>query len=354
MKLTELRTPALPVLERPPVYWREAILCTPAMPLVVLAGLAAGNIAYGAVAAGAAFSVGFGAARDLRGNRWAAMMFATVGGAAFAFIGSLAGQWPPVLLAVAAAAAAGCAAFALIDENIWWITLQMVIALLVAGYYPGSPAEALLRAAVVLAGGGAQLLIVMALARLAPQAARPLPAPAPKGALDRRLLIAHALRAAVCVALSLWLAQQFGLANSYWAPMTAMLVLKPGLSETHTRGVARLGGTVAGCVLASVFAIATGYSQPLLLIGMALTAYAGFALQKAHYAILSSAITATVVLLLELAHGGGVLLNAEHRLAATVLGGAIALIVARIAPHKPLAAHPGADAVGRPAVNSRG
>jgi len=199
---------------------------------------------------------------------------------------------------------------------------------------------------VVFAGGAAQVLIVSVLARVAPKAARPLPAPAAKGELDRRLLIAHALRAAICVVLALGFARLLGLANSYWAPMTAMLVLKPGLSETHTRGIARLGGTIAGCALASVFAIAVGYSQPALLIGMALTAYAAYALQKAHYAILSSAITATVVLLLELAHGGKVLLNAEHRLMATVLGGTIALTIARIAPHKPLAPFPGTDAVG--------
>jgi hypothetical protein len=349
MKPTKPLDSLLSMFERTQAYWREAILCTPAVPLVVVAGLAAGNIAYGAVAAGAAFSVGFGAARDLRGGRWAAMILATIGTAAFAFIGSLTGQSLPIEIVVAAFAAAGCAAFALIDEHVWWITLQMVIALLVAGYYPGSPGEALLRAAVVLAGGGAQVLIVTGLARLAPSAARPLPAPAPRGAIDRGLLIAHALRAAVCVALALGLARLMGLANSYWAPMTAMLVLKPGLSETGTRGLARLGGTAAGCALASLFAIAVGYSQPLLLIGMALTAYAAFALQKAHYAVLSSAITATVVLLLELAHGGQVLLNAEHRLIATVLGGAIALVVARIAPNKPALVHPGADTVGKTA-----
>ena len=346
MKLTRLRAPALPALERPPVYWREAMLCTPAMPVVLLIGLASGNIGYGAVAAGAAFSVGFGAARDLRGGRWAAMMFATAGTAVFAVIGSLAGRSLPVEMAVAAAAAAGCAAFALIDEDIWWITLQMVIALLVAGYYPGTPSEALLRGAVVFGGGAAQVLIVAILAWLAPKAAQPLPAAAAKGLLDRKLLIVHAIRAAVCVVLALGCARLLGLANSYWAPMTAMLVLKPGLSETHIRGIARLGGTVAGCLLASVFALAIGYYQPLLLAGVTLTAYAAFSLQKAHYAILSSAITATVVLLLSLAHGGGVLLNAEHRLIATLLGGAVALVVARIAPHRPALARASDDTVG--------
>jgi len=353
MKPIKLRAAALPVLERPPVYWREAMLCTPAMPLLLLAGIATGNVAYGAVAAGAAFSVGFGAAREFRGWRWAAMILATLGTAAFAVIGSLAGRSMAAEMMVAGAAAAGCAAFALIDEDVWWITLQMVIALLVAGYYPGDLNEALRRGMVVFAGGATQVVIVALLALLAPKAAQPLPrAAAPKLDTSRKLLVSHAIRAAVCVVLALGCARLLGLANSYWAPMTAMLVLKPGLSETHVRGFARLGGTFAGCVAASAFALAIGYYQPLLLAGVALTAYAAFSLQKAHYAVLSSAITATVVLLLSLAHGGGVLLNAEHRLIATLVGGAIALVIARVAPHKPLLQHPGADAVGRSAAGA--
>ena len=128
--------------------------------------------------------------------------------------------------------------------------------------------------------------------------------------------------------------------------MTAMLVLKPGLSETHTRGFARLGGTLAGCIAATVFEFCVAGSQAWLLAGIALSASASFALQKAHYAILSSVITATVVLLLVFARTGGVIANAEHRLIATLLGGCVALVGARIVPHRPYAEHPGADRVG--------
>ena len=37
-----------------PFYWREAGLCLPAIPLILAASIAAGQMAYGAVAAGAA------------------------------------------------------------------------------------------------------------------------------------------------------------------------------------------------------------------------------------------------------------------------------------------------------------
>ena len=111
------------------------------MPLILLVGVFTQQLSYAAVATGAAFSVGFGAARDLRGWRWAAMIAAALGTALAAFIGCLAGQWPPALYVVAALAAdTVCASSsALVDEDPWWIALQMVVALLIAGAYAGPP-----------------------------------------------------------------------------------------------------------------------------------------------------------------------------------------------------------------------
>jgi hypothetical protein len=329
-----------------PFYLREAALCAPAMPLLLLAGVATGRLPYAAVAAGAAFSVGFGAARDLRGRRWGAMIAATVGITLAAFIGCLAGQWLPILIALATLAAMAVAVMALIDEDLWWIVLQMVIALLVAGFFPGPPHAALMRAAAVFAGGAAQICVVVVLARLAPAAAQRLPAKPPPDAPRRSLHAAHALRAAVCVGASLWIAHQLALANGYWAPMTAMLVLKPGLTDTNTRGLARLTGTIIGGAAATLYALAVGYGWAWLIVGVGVAATAAFALQKAHYAILTSAITATIVLVLSLAEAGHALENAEHRLIATLIGGAMALIVARVLPHHGRAAQPAPDQVG--------
>jgi uncharacterized membrane protein YccC len=247
-----------------------------------------------------------------------------------------------VLTGLAAISAAACAAMALVDEDVWWVALQLVIALLVAGYYPGPLAAALSRSESVLVGGGVQMVVVIVLARLAPAAAGRLPRGPPKSEPDRRLMVSHTLRAAICVALSLTAANALHLANSYRAPRTAMIVLKPGLHETQARGLARLAGTLAGCAAASLFAIAIGYSAPWLVLGLTLTAGSAFALQKAHYGVLTAAITATVVLLLSIGRGQ-VLANAEHRIIATLLGGIIALAVAAIAPHAPRSASAAAE-----------
>ena len=331
-----------------PIYWREAALCMPAIPLILIGTALTHDIAYGAVAGAAAFTVGFGAARDLRGWRWAAMIAATIGSALMAFIGVVSGQFEPALLAIAALAAASCAILALIDDDVWWISLQLVIALVVGGYYFGDVHAATLRAAAVLAGGTAQIVVVVILAKLFPNAAGRLPRGPRKEPAPRKLIISHGIRAAACVALSLAVARHFGLANAYWAPMTAMLVLRPGLSETRTRGMARLSGTLIGCVLATLFAMAVGYSQLWLIAGVTLTAWAAYTLQRAHYSLLTSFVTATVVLLLSLARGGA-LANAEHRIIATVLGGVIALLISAIAPHRPLAKKAKTGEVAAPA-----
>ena len=226
----------------------------------------------------------------------------------------------------------------------------MVIALVVGGYYFGDVHAATLRAGAVLAGGTAQIVVVVILARLFPNAAGRLPRGPKKEPAPRKLMVSHGLRAAACVALSLAVARHFGLANAYWAPMTAMLILKPGLSETRTRGMARLSGTLIGCVLATLFAMAVGYSQPWLIAGVTLTAWAAYTLQRAHYSLLTSFVTATVVLLLSLAARGGVVANAEHRVIATVLGGVIALLISAIAPHRPLAKKAKTSEVAAPAA----
>jgi len=328
-----------------PFHWREAALCLPAMPLLIIAGQASGYPVQGVTAAGAAFAVAFGAARELRGRRWAAMLSATVGMALAAMLGTLLGQDSTAFIVAAAVAAAGCAALALYDEDIWWVALQVVIIFLVAGYYQGGVAAATERSATVLVGGVVEIASVVALARAFPRAAAPLFAAAERPERHRALLVAHMVRAALCVAASLVIIALLGVANGYWAPMTALIVLKPKLRETRVRGLARVGGTLGGCLLATLFAIGCRDQPWLLLAGMTLSAGAAFALQKAHYAGLTASITATIVLLVSLGHTSAIG-NAEHRIVATLVGGGLAMLVPLLVPHKIPRRRVRADRVG--------
>jgi hypothetical protein len=327
-----------------PFYWREALLCLPAIPCLLVAGLGAGHEVAGVVAAGGALSVAFGASRGLHGRRWGAMLAACVGVACAAFCGTLLGASLPALLACAAIGAAACAALGLVDDDLWWVALQVVIALMVSGFFaltpgtipnvpPGSLAAAIVRASATLAGGVAQIACVVTLAQIFPAAREPLPVGPPLPPADAAALWAQAARAAIAVTLAAVLAYGAGLSNSYWAPMTALLVVKPGLHDTRSRGISRMIGTIVGAVLATLYVMAARGHEAALILGLALAAGGAFALQKADYGAMTAAVTATVVMLTSLV-AGHVLQNAEHRLINTLLGGAVALVVAWLLPHR--------------------
>ena len=330
-----------------PFYVREALLCLPAMPLLLLTGIVTGHEAAGVVAAGGAFSVAFGASRDLRGRRWGAMLAACAGVTLAAFCGTLVGASPWLFLASCALGAGFCAALGLVDDNLWWVALQVVLALMVAGYFAPAPgaltgngapvtpamAAATYRAAATLVGGVAQIGCVMLLATLFPSARGPLPVGPPKPPADTGALWAQAARAAIAVTLAALIAHAAGLSNSYWAPMTALLVVKPGLHDTRSRGVSRMVGTLVGGIVATLYVLAWHDQKVALICALALAAGSAFALQKADYGAMTAAITATVVMLTSLV-AGHVLANAEHRLLNTLLGGLVALLAAWVLPHR--------------------
>ena len=62
----------------------------------------------------------------------------------------------------------------------------------------------------------------------------------------------HALRMAVCLAIGDTIGRGIALQRTYWIPMTIAIVLKPDFTSTFARGVLRMGGTMAGLVLATL------------------------------------------------------------------------------------------------------
>ncbi|HTV79517.1 MAG TPA: FUSC family protein [Steroidobacteraceae bacterium] len=309
-----------------PFHWQQLVVCLPTIPLILVGGSLLRARLAASIAAGAAISVGFGASRALYGRRWGAMAAATVCMAVAAFAGSCAGGRLWILLLFSGATAAACAVLALIDDDLWWVVLQSVIALLVAGAYPGNLTEAAARAGVIFLGGAAQVGVVLVLTTLL-QVDPLLPPAAPKPPQAHARPWLAGLRAAVCIVISLYAARALHWSNSYWAPMTAMLVLKPGLRETQVRGVARFSGTILGCVLATLFVDLTHGAPGPLVAALSITAALAFALQKASYVFVTAGITATIVLLISLSTGM-VLATAEHRIFATLLGGVVAIAVA--------------------------
>ncbi|WP_040975558.1 FUSC family protein [Necropsobacter massiliensis] len=309
------------------IYWRETVLCAPAI-IIVLAFSLDLDPTSAVVVVGAAFSVGFGASRTFAGYRWGAVIAATLGMALAAFVGSLASEHSIWLLPITALLTAVCALLTGYDNNLWWISLQIVVAFLVASYYPQSLDPALLRAELILLGGGIQLIGMMLLSALIPKSAQPLPVAAATS-LSNGLLFRFMFCVVIAVISALLMAKAAGIANDYWAPMTALLILRPAGNVTLNRAINRLVGTLFGCGLATVIIYLFHDALFILLICLTLTAAAAFSMQKAHYALLSSMISATIVFLIALGFGDPIQ-TTEHRLIATLLGGATALVMGRI------------------------
>jgi uncharacterized membrane protein YccC len=134
----------------------------------------------------------------------------------------------------------------------------------------------------------------------------------------------HAIRLTVALTIAVLAQHLLPLAHAQWIGLTVVLVLRPDFSSTFTRGIGRVGGTVAGAILASLIA-AFHPSEPAYVVLALLFAGLAFALFNVSYALFSVAITGYVVYLL--AFGGA----PEHtaafdRVIATALGGALALL----------------------------
>lgn len=305
-----------------PFDWHHTLVCIPGIAACLIYGLLAHDTLTAAMAAGSAFSVGFGL-RRARQTR--SMLGAVALTTLAALVGSLIGGHFAVFLAVSALAAAGCAALALVDDDIWWVALQATIALLLASHYAGSWDAGMHRAGIVAAAGLLQMASVLALDRLVPKS-HPKPAPNTPIPATKRALATYGSVAGVSVLVASLAAYGLHLDKAYWAPMTALIVLKPKFQLTRQRGLERLAGNLAGCAAATAIAVLlpplTGFDSLLCLVA----AGAAYGLLKARYAAFSFAVSFMAVMLLFTAHASAVQ-GAEQRLYATALGGAISIAV---------------------------
>ena len=303
-----------------PLDWHHMVVCVPGMAACLLYGLISHDTVSGAIGAGAAFSVGFGLRRV---RPFYSMLGAAALMTAATLIGSLTGGFFLAFVLIAGLAAAGCACLALIDEDWWWVALQATIALLVASHYAGSPKIAFVRASIVLGAGLARMVLVWGLNRLIPQGHPKPVATVPIPATVRAMTI-YGLVSAVSVVAALLIAYGLRLDKAYWAPMTALIVLKPKFHLTRQRGWERLLGNLAGCAAA----IAVTFVLPPVQWFDSVLAVAGsgaaYALLKARYATFSLAVGFTAMMLLYTAHVSA-LYGSEQRLYATAIGGLVSI-----------------------------
>ncbi|MGZ3517397.1 MAG: FUSC family protein [Vulcanimicrobiaceae bacterium] len=141
----------------------------------------------------------------------------------------------------------------------------------------------------------------------------------------------HALRLSVTLAVASIVDRLLPFQRGYWAPLTALIVLRPDFSTTFSRGAGRVIGTLAGAALATLVAATIKPGPEILVVLIVLFAFLCYVLINVNFALYSVTITSYVVFLLALI-GLPEKTAVYDRVIATTIGGALALIAYALFP----------------------
>lgn len=307
-------------------------------------GIAIGHPAAGMIAAGGAVNTGFGQKHRIDDSHLLPMLFVTIGMAFSGFFGVLIGHENLLLVFMSALWGFGYGMLTARPEGYGWVGQQCVITFLVASAFPAAFAQAADRGLLLFIGGALQLILSSLLLNVFGQlrdhlfdlacylreeqdALRNALLETAESVRQRRFLnsaMPYALRLAVTIAVGTEIYRRLHYPSGYWIPMTAMLVLKPGLTDTVSRAIARVLGTMCGAVALSFF-LAHVHPTPIeLAVGTMFFIWLAYGVLNVNYALFTTAITGYIVFLLALNEIPGPTL-AQRRTFCTVLGGAIAL-----------------------------
>lgn len=220
-------------------------------------------------------TAGFGAKQDIKGTPLLPILFVSFGMAFSTFLGIAVGHRVWTLPVITTIFGFGYGMLSKRGAGYSWVGQQCVVTLLVASAFPSTTWDAGVRALLIFAGGIVQLLLstmlmhsfrqlgghIWALAHYIRQEERALRRTYLAAVLSlkhrqmRGSAIPYACRLAVVLAVSTEIYRQLHFASGYWIPMTALLVLRPGIADTASRAIARTVGTLAGAVLSSIFLV---------------------------------------------------------------------------------------------------
>ena len=309
-------------------------------------GIAVGHPAAGMIAAGGAVNTGFGRKQSIDDSYLVPMIFVTFGMAFSGFVGVVLGHENLLLVFVSALWAFGYGMLTTRPGGYSWVGQQCVITFLVASAFPAPLRAALDRGLLLFAGGALQLVLSSVLfsmfrdlgtrlfqltryLREEESALRSMLIETADSVRQLRVLnsaLPYSLRLAITIAIATEIYRRLHYPSGYWIPMTALLVLKPALTDTISRTIARVLGTMCGAVAIS-FTLAHVHPTTIGLAAFTvLFAWLAYGIINVNYALFSMAITGYIVFLLSLNEIPGHTL-AVRRTFCTAVGGAIALCV---------------------------
>ena len=320
-----------------------AIEATVAVGVALILGELTGHRSAGSIAAGSAFTVGFAVFHEALASTLLSMGLLTLGIASATLAGSLGAQWTPVVLLLCVIAAINYGLLAGLGNTTGWIGQQCGTFVIVSSYFAQGVHYAVGRSSMVLLGGAFQMIVFAScnlLHRHGHSNGQKLPpvikqlrtrGAALQGALRNELhwnasTTSYVVRLSLTLGISTAIYRLLGWHNGYWAPMTALLVLKPKWANTLSRGIARLTGTLVGAAICALIAFHPAFHHWTYLLLILSTAWICFALQGVNYAAFSTFLTMYTVFLF--AFGGFSEREAAGlRLGNTALGGVLALTV---------------------------
>ncbi|MGW6567218.1 FUSC family protein [Streptomyces sp. NPDC054975] len=141
----------------------------------------------------------------------------------------------------------------------------------------------------------------------------------------------HAVRVTAVTAAGYVLGSALPLGHGYWAPMASVMVMRPDFSQTYSRSVARLGGTLVGVALATAVVRTADpgvYASAALAVACAFGMYL---LMRTGYAMSQVCVAAYVVFLLGMG-GSAWTQTVYERVVLTLLGGVLAMLAYAVYP----------------------
>jgi hypothetical protein len=337
-------TVAFPWANRAP---RRALQSVFAIAIALLIGHFSGHSSAGAIAAGAAFTVGFAVFHEAMASTLLSMGLTTLGIASATLAGSYAAEWTWAAVLVVIVASVNYGLLAELGPTPGWIGQQCGVFVIISSGFPGGVHYAVGRASMVILGGALQMLVFAItfrfyrrnriahprhsdpfLVRLRDRASQ-LWADLGRAVheVHTKETFSYVARLSITLVLATLFYRRHHLPNGYWAPMTAILVLRPEWTNTMSRGTARLLGTVTGATLVALSAMYLPALHLWIVFALVIVcAWTTFALQAVNYALFSVFLTLYIVY--SFRFGGFSQPAAAHfRVMNTAIGGGIAMAV---------------------------
>ncbi|CAM5335407.1 FUSC family protein [Streptomyces californicus] len=144
-------------------------------------------------------------------------------------------------------------------------------------------------------------------------------------------VLRHAIRVAVVAVSGYFVGEAVPLGHGYWAPMTAVMVMRPEFSQTYSRAAGRFGGTLIGVGLATAIVQTAHPGARLSALLAVVCAGLMYLLMRTGYAVGQVCVSAYVVFLLGMA-GDDWSQTVTERIVLTLAGGLLAMVSYAVYP----------------------